>query len=281
MRGIARLEAKGFRCKLADDALGAHEYFSAPDDVRLQSFNKMLADPGVDMMMMTRGGYGISRIVHRIDWQAVRNSGKILCGFSDFTAISLAALAQGNFVTMAGPGAATDFGEAAYEGAVADDHNFMEDHFWPAIKGDEISVDIESPHPYSSAQITGPIWGSNLSLLSHLVGTPFLPSMEGGILFLEEIGERPYAVERMILQLQHSGLLSKQRAILIGGFTDREPEENRFPYSMQHVVNTLRQIVDCPVLEHFPFGHVARKLTIPFGADAMLTISSGRYRVQY
>jgi muramoyltetrapeptide carboxypeptidase len=98
---------------------------------------------------------------------------------------------------------------------------------------------------------------------------------------LEEIGERPYAVERMILQLYHCGLLSKQQAILIGEFTDCKPEETRFPYSMEHVVNTLRRIVDCPVLEHFPFGHVARKLTIPFGADATLSIHESRYRVQY
>jgi muramoyltetrapeptide carboxypeptidase len=279
--GIAALEAKGFRCQVADDAIGAYEYFSAPDAVRLQSFNKMLADPTIDMMMMTRGGYGLSRIVHRIDWEAVRRAGKILCGFSDFTAINLAAVARGNFITFAGPGAATDFGEAAYEGTAAVEHNFMEAHFWPVIHGEEISVDVESPHTYAAQQITGPIWGSNLSLLSHLVGTPFLPKIEGGILFLEEIGERPYAVERMILQLYHCGLLAKQQAILIGEFTDCKPEETRFPYSMEHVVNTLRRIVDCPVLEHFPFGHVARKLTIPFGADATLSIHESRYRVQY
>ncbi|MFN7475925.1 MAG: LD-carboxypeptidase, partial [Burkholderiales bacterium] len=89
-RGVSRIEALGYRCLLADDALGAYEYFSAPDDLRLASFNKLLADPKVDAMMMTRGGYGISRIVHRIDWEAVAKSGKVLCGFSDFTAINLA-----------------------------------------------------------------------------------------------------------------------------------------------------------------------------------------------
>jgi muramoyltetrapeptide carboxypeptidase len=280
-RGIARLEAAGYRCVLADDALGAHEYFSAPDDVRLASFNQLLADPAIDMMMMTRGGYGISRIVHRIDWQAVAKSGKILCGFSDFTAVNLAALGVGNFVTLAGAGVATDFGDNAYEGDVAEDHAFMEKHFWPVLRGEPVSVTVEASHAYPPQIIQGPVWGSNLSLVSHLVGTSFMPRIDGGILFLEEIAEQPYAIERMVLQLFHAGILQNQRAILIGDFTDCEPEPNRFPYSMAHVVSTLQRLVTCPVLTAFPFGHIARKLTIPIGADASVAISDGGYRVSF
>jgi muramoyltetrapeptide carboxypeptidase len=281
LRGISRIEALGYRCLLADDALAAYEYFSAPDDVRLASFNKLVADPKIDAMMMTRGGYGISRIVHRIDWEAVAKSGKILCGFSDFTAINLAAIARGNYVTLAGSGVATDFGDETYEGKIADDHAFMEQHFWPVLRGDSVSVTVETDHAYTQQKLTGPIWGSNLSLVSDLVGTPFMPDISGGIFFLEEIGERPYAAERMIWQLFHAGILQKQRAILVGDFNDCEPEANRFPYSMSHVVNTLRGMVDCPVLTNFPFGHIARKLTIPFGADATLTIADGRYDVAF
>ncbi|MCE2724637.1 MAG: LD-carboxypeptidase [Burkholderiales bacterium] len=280
-RGVSRIEALGYRCLLADDALGAYEYFSAPDDLRLASFNKLLADPKVDAMMMTRGGYGISRIVHRIDWEAVAKSGKVLCGFSDFTAINLAAIAKGNYVTLAGSGVATDFGDEIYEGQLADDHTFMEQHFWPILLGEPVEVDVALAHRYIAQTINGPIWGSNLSLVSDLVGTPFMPNIAGGILFLEEIGERPYAAERMIWQLFHAGILQKQCAILVGDFNDCEPEANRFPYSMSHVVNTLRGIVDCPVLTNFPFGHIARKLTIPFGADATLTIADGRYSVSF
>lgn len=280
-RGIARLESHGVKCVVAADAIGSHEYFSAPDDIRLASFHKMLADPGIDLMMMTRGGYGISRIVHRIDWDAVARSGKILCGFSDFTAINLAAIASGGFVTLAGPGVATDFGDEAYEGQLADDHAFMEQHFWPLVRGQSIQVEVETEHAYAAQRITGPLWGSNLSLLSHMVGTPFLPDISGGILFLEEIGEKPYAVERMILQLFHAGILQKQGAILLGDFSDCHPEDDRFPYTMDYVVRTLRQIVSCPVLTGLPFGHVARKVTIPFGAVATLAIADQRYSLSY
>jgi len=280
-RGIARLESHGYRCVVASDAIANHEYFSAPDDVRLASFHSMLADPAIDMMMMTRGGYGISRIVHRIDWDAVAKSGKLLCGFSDFTVLNLAAVSKAGLVTLAGPGVATDFGEESYDGGIADDHAFMEAHFWPLIQGGAISVEVTADHEYPAQQIEAPLWGSNLSLLCHMVGTPFMPDISGGILFLEEIDEKPYAVERMILQLFHAGILQEQRAILVGDFSDCDPEIDRFPYSMDHVVRTLRRMVGCPVLTELPFGHVARKLTIPFGADATLTLADQRYTLSY
>ncbi len=280
-RGVARIEAQGYRCVLADDALGTYEYFSASDEVRLASFHKMLADPSIDMMMMTRGGYGLSRIVHRIDWQAVAQSKKLLCGFSDFTAINLAALSQANYLTFAGPGVATDFGEVSYSGQAADDHAFMEQYFWPAIRGEAIAVEVALMHPYAAQTVEGPIWGSNLSLVTHLIGTPLMPVVEDGILFLEEIAEKPYAVERMLLQLFHAGVLQTQRAIVIGQFSDCEPEPDKFPYSMEYVVRTLRERLACPVLTDLPFGHVARKFTIPFGADAQLVIADGRYTLYY
>jgi len=280
-RGIARLESRGYRCVVATDAVGTHEYFSAPDDVRLASFHHMLADPAIDMMMMTRGGYGISRIVHRIDWDAVAKSGKLLCGFSDFTAINLAAISKAGLVTLAGPGVATDFGDEIYEGQVADDHAFMERHFWPLLAGESVDTEVHAEHHYPTEVIEGPLWGSNLSLLSHMVGTPLMPDIAGGILFLEEIGEQPYAVERMIMQLFHAGILHKQRAILIGDFHDCDPEAGRFAYTMEYVVNTLRQLVSCPVLTNLAFGHIARKLTIPFGADATLAIAEQRYTLSY
>ncbi len=280
-RGIARLTAKGYRCVVADYALGSHEYFSAPDEVRLTSFHAMLRDPAIDMMMMSRGGYGLSRIVHLIDWQAVAVSGKLFCGFSDFTAFNLAALKHCSFITLTGAGVATDFGEAEYLGEWADGHQFMAEHFFNVIGGNEDSVTVESDHPYAPSVIEGSIWGSNLSLLSHAVGTPLMPDIAGGILFVEEIAEEPYAIERMFLQLYHAGVLQTQRAVVLGQFSDCEPSSGRFAYTMAHVVKTLRQLLPCPVLTDLPFGHVAKKLCIPFGADATLTIRQDQYQLAY
>ncbi len=280
-RGVGRLEALDYRCVITPHAGEAFEYFSAPDDVRLADFHAMLADPSIDMMMMSRGGYGLSRIVHRIDWQAVAASKKILCGFSDFTAINLAALALGNIITLAGPGVATDFADETLEGELADDKQFMQAHFWPVVAGDPVSLRVDVGHPYAPQVIGGPIWGSNLSLLCDLGGSSFIPDIDGGILFLEEIGEKPYVVERMLLQLYHAGVLSSQRAIIFGDFSDCEPDQDRFPYSMAHVIKTLRALLPIPVLTGLPFGHVAKKITVPYGADCTLDIKDGRYTLSY
>jgi muramoyltetrapeptide carboxypeptidase len=280
-QGVATLEAAGYRCVVAPHATESYEYFSAPDDIRLADFHQMLADPAIDMMMMSRGGYGLSRIVHRIDWAAVAASKKILCGFSDFTALNLGALARANLITLAGPGVATDFGEDSPDSEAQDAHNFMQSHFWPVARGESVSVDVATPHPYQGATLSGTLWGSNLSLLCDLGGSSFIPDIQGGILFIEEIGEKPYAVERMFLQLYHAGVLSQQKAIVLGEFTDCEPAADRYPYSMQHVINTLRTLLPVPVLTDLPFGHVARKLTLPYGADATLVINDGGYTLNY
>jgi muramoyltetrapeptide carboxypeptidase len=280
-RGVEKLTALGYRCVVAPHATESYEYFSAPDDVRLADFNAMLADTSINMMMMSRGGYGLSRIVHRIDWQAVAQSKKILCGFSDFTAINLAALAVGNVITLAGPGVATDFADDDMSVDVEADHQFMQSHFWPVVHGEDVSITVESTHPYAAQTLTGPIWGSNLSLLCDLGGTRFIPDITGGILFIEEIGEKPYVIERMLLQLYHAGVLAGQRAIIIGVCNGYELDADRFPYSLDHVIKTLRTLLPIPVLTDLPFGHVARKLTIPYGADCTLTIKDGRYSLAY
>jgi muramoyltetrapeptide carboxypeptidase len=232
-------------------------------------------------MMIIRGGYGWSRLLHRIDWDLVASARKTMVGFSDFTALNLAALAKCRLITFAGPGAAIDFGGADDGDDIQPDHTFTEAHCWPALRGAAIQAGpFDCPHAYASQTMTGPLWGSNLSLLAHLVGTPYLPAIEGGILFLEEIGEQPYAIERMFLQLFHAGILQKQQAIILGDFTDCEPEAGRFPYSMEHVVETLRELLPMPILTGLPFGHVARKLTLPFGAPARLSIVESSFTLE-
>jgi muramoyltetrapeptide carboxypeptidase len=276
--GVATLEAHGFRVILADEALNSWRYFAGTDDDRLTSFHRMVADPHIDSMMMARGGYGWSRLIHRVDWQAVAASGKAFCGFSDFTAFNLAALAKVNYLTLAGPGVATDFDWRDDNEETVGDHAFMAAHLLPALAGQALTCGpYSSAHPYQPAAITGPLWGSNLSLIAHLVGTPFMPQVEGGILFIEEIDEQPYAIERMLMQLFHAGVLQRQRAVLFGDFSDCEPAEGRFPYALSHVIETLRALLPCPVLSGLPFGHVARKLTLPQGTPATLTITPDQF----
>jgi muramoyltetrapeptide carboxypeptidase len=279
---VETLRARGFRVVVAPEAENQWRYFAGTDEERVASFHAMLADPSIDAMMMIRGGYGWSRLLHRVDWDAVAASGKTFVGFSDFTAFSLAALSQANLITFAGPGAATDFGDVESTPQTQDDHAFMETHCWPVLAGKPLSAGpFTDSLSYRPRTISGPLWGSNLSLLTHLVGTPYLPDIDGGILFIEEIGEAPYAVERMLLQLHHAGILQKQKALILADFSDCNPEADRFPYGIEHVVETMRELLPIPVLTGMPFGHVAKKLTLPYGAIATLNISSGSFTLSY
>lgn len=279
--GAARLRELGFTVEVPDAARDAWRYFAGTDEARLAAFEAALASDA-DIVLFTRGGYGLSRLLHRIDWMRVAASGKLFCGYSDVTAFSMAALAQAGLVTLAGPVLAGDFANPPDE-----DREFNERHWlgllealaaggswpWPAF-------DAGGSSAPEGLVIEGPLWGTNLSMLVHLCGTSWLPAVEGGILVLEDVGEYPYRVERMFWQLRHAGVLDRQRAIILGEFTDCRPSPGmRHPFVMEEAVEALRAMAPCPVFEGFPFGHGARRVTLPMGLRARLTVSGGAARL--
>jgi muramoyltetrapeptide carboxypeptidase len=273
--GIARLEAAGHRVAVAGQARSRWRYFAGTDAQRLEGLHRMLEDPSIDVVMAARGGYGLTRLLPAIDWARVGASGKAFAGFSDFTAFNCAALALAGLATLHGPMLAVDFGDG-------DPDEFMRRHFESTLAGAEDSETVACDHGLAHGSIAGTLWGGNLSMLAHLAGTRYLPAVDAGILYVEEIAEEPYAIERLFLQLHHAGILARQGAILLGDFTDcvpRNPE--RYPYAMDEVVETLRAIAPCPVLTGLPFGHVARKLTLPFGMPARLAIGDDGYTLTW
>jgi len=275
-RGVAHLGDLGHRVVVAPETGNEWRYFAGTDEERLAGFHRLLDDPQVDLVISARGGYGLTRLLPRIDWNRVASSGKAFVGFSDFTAFNLAAHACANLLTYHGPLLCIDFGDGAPD-------TFMEQHFWLTIGRDAHRVDdVPCEHGYDARRIDGRLWGGNLSMLAHLVGTPYFPVIDEGILYVEEIAEEPYAVERLFFQLYHAGILGRQRALLLGDFSDCEPKNpGRYPYSMEEVLEALRKLLPFPVLTGLPFGHVARKLTLPFGAAASLTLSEGGYGLRF
>jgi muramoyltetrapeptide carboxypeptidase len=275
--GVAYLEDLGHQVVMPEETSAQWRYFAGTDEERVAGFHALVDDPSVNLVMAARGGYGFSRLLSRIDWNRVAASGKAFCGFSDFTAFNLAAYACANLVTFHGPMLAVDFGR----GEELD--TFTEQHFWHALRYNDHRVeDISSDHGYDARRIDGLLWGGNLTLLTHLCGTPYFPSIEGGILYVEDFNEQPYAIERHFLQLHHAGVLSRQRAVLLGDFDDCKPSNpHRYPYSMEEVVETLRQVVPVPILTGLPFGHIPRKLTLPFGAPGTVSIREGGYSLRF
>jgi muramoyltetrapeptide carboxypeptidase len=274
--GMAHMRDLGHRVVVPEGTLHAWRYFAGTDDERLGGLHALLDDPSIDLIMAARGGYGITRLLPRIDWNRVAKSGKAFVGFSDFTAFNMAAFACSNLVTFHGPMLSIDFGKAEPD-------TFMEQHFWMTLGRDAHRIDdIACEHEYGARRIDGTLWGGNLSLLAHLAGTPYFPAIDGGILYVEEIGEEPYAVERLFMQLYHSGALARQSALVLGDFTDCIPTNPiRYPYAMDEVVDTLRQLLPFPVLTDLPFGHIARKATLPFGVPGTLSLRDGGYSLRF
>lgn len=273
-RGRERLALLGTHMDDDVDATAQWRYFAGDDSQRLISLQRALASEA-EVVLFARGGYGLSRLLDRIDWREVAASRKVFCGYSDVTAFSLAALARADYVTFAGPVTAGEFAQTENEEA----RNFAERHFVALLSSDRyVYPTTASDIDHGSGTVRGTLWGTNLAMITHLVGTPFMPQIDDGILLLEDIGEAPYRVERMFWQLKHAGILDRQRAVILGAFTDCEPAAGmRYPYSLAEAVETLREIAPCPVLTGFPFGHIPAKVTLPMGAPAEVAISGSQY----
>jgi len=272
-RAVARLEAAGHRVIVDPTATRRWQRFSAPDDERLAAVVRMAEDPRVELAIAVRGGYGWSRILERLDFAAIAAAKKRWLGHSDFTAFQLAALALARMVTFAGPLAAYDFGAEKPS-------EFTLDHCWGLLGSREYAVECPLVGP-GSFTAEGTLWGGNLAMIAHLVGTPYMPRIDGGILFLEDVSEHPYRIERMLYQLHHSGILGRQRALLLGSFNGFELGANDNGYDLGTMIEHARAAFGVPIFCGLPFGHCPDKLTLPVGAHCSLAVNGGQARLAF
>lgn len=265
-RAVARLRAAGARVTLFCNPADRFERFGANDSERVAQLHAAANDPSIDIVIALRGGYGLSRILPLLDFDLLARSGKLFVGHSDFTAFQMALLAKTGAVSFAGPMICDDFGRDTTS-------QFTLDHFWQCLTSD--AVTITSDHSsHQPVQVAGPLWGGNLAMLAHLVGSPYLPDIDGGILFLEDINEHPFRIERMLLQLLHAGVLQKQKAIVLGDFSGGRVTEYDNGFDFDSVIAHLRGCMTVPVVTGLPFGHVVDKVTLPVGAQAALSAYS-------
>ena len=267
-RAVERLEARGHRVRVDPTARSRWQRFAASDEERLAAITRAAADADVDVALMVRGGYGFTRILDRIDFNAVAAARKRWIGHSDFTAFQLAAYATAGIVTFAGPMASYDFGAATPS-------TFTFEQCFGVLDNDAWEIECALDGPVRPAQ-SGTLWGGNLAMVAHLVGTRFMPDVEGGVLFLEDVGEHPYRMERMLYQLLHAGILARQCAILLGDFTEYQLNENDDGYDLMAAITQIRAHVATPIYTGLPFGHVPDKLTLPVGGRCEIDSGDGR-----
>jgi muramoyltetrapeptide carboxypeptidase len=270
-RGVARLKALGHEVELDEAVFATHMRFAGDDATRLAGIHRAAAS-GADVAIITRGGYGLTRLLPELRYKAIAKAiegGLQFVGLSDFTAFQNAVLAETGAVTWSGPAVGEDFG------VEAEPDDIMQACFEDLVSGQGEGTGWQLPKSEAQAQpleLRGVLWGGNLAVLASLVGTPWMPKVKGGLLFLEDVHEHPYRIERMLTQLLHAGLLQKQKAILLGHFTNWVPVPHDKGYRMKTVVDWLRGKVEAPVLTGLPFGHVPTKVCLPVGAKLTLAV---------
>jgi muramoyltetrapeptide carboxypeptidase len=259
-----RLTALGFAVTLDPSVRARHQRFAGDDDARLATLYRV-ADAAPSVALACRGGYGLTRLMDRIAWPRIAKSveqGTRWVGYSDLTALQLGLLAHTGAGTWHGPMACDDFGRSDEAGGVDE---VTRDCFAEALSGELEAVGFRTEAGFDGLDGRGLLWGGNLAMVASLLGTPHWPKVKGGILFLEDVGEHPYRVERLLLQLQQAGVLQRQKAVLLGAFSDWRKSPLDRGYTLKSVVSHLRSVCSTPLLTGLPFGHVPTKVMLPVG----------------
>lgn len=261
-RGIAILQAQGCRVRNFSDASRKFQRFGASDDERVAQLYAAAQDPEVDIVLALRGGYGLTRLLPSLDFYMLAESGKLFVGHSDFTALQMGLLAQTGAMSFSGPMLCDDFVREELS-------DYTLSNFWQCLTQTTHTITAQAEgNPQLS--VNGTLWGGNLAMLTHLVGSPYLPQVENGILFVEDVNEHPYRVERMLLQLLHAGVLDNQQAVLLGDFSAYRLTDYDNGYDFSQMVDYLRRHLPVPVLTGLPFGHGRDKATLVVGAQTEL-----------
>jgi len=292
LAGIDWLKSQGIAIQNSECVQRVHERFSGKDEVRLNELNKLATLDPQTVVMAMRGGYGIHRLLPNIDWAGIAKvigNGLQISGHSDFTAFQLGLLAKTDAITLSGPMLNYDFGKLDDGGKVITPDKFMWSHFKTAIQERKLDCSVSAPQSFlakaSCVPVKGMLWGGNLTVLAGLVGTPYLPSPQqskNGILFLEDVNEHPYRLERMLMQLLDASILNNQSAILLGGFSAYRLYDNDKGYTLERAIEAIRlRLPDTiPILTGLPFGHQANKLTLPMGAQANLDYNANGFTLK-
>lgn len=272
-RAGQRLAALGFSVELDAGVLARHQRFAGTDEQRLAALHRV-AEAAPAVAMATRGGYGLTRLLDAIDWPLLARSverGTRWVGHSDVTALQLGLLAHTGAGSWAGPMACGDFGRTDAEGGVDE---VTSGCFAEAMDGSLEAVGFRTEAGFDGLEARGRLWGGNLTVLLSLLGTPHWPraAARGGVLFLEDVNEHPYRVERGLLQLRQAGVLQAQRAVLLGAFSGSRVVPQDRGYALKAAVARVREGLATPVLTGLPFGHVQPKLTLPVGRRVQLLV---------
>ncbi|MBP3428017.1 MAG: LD-carboxypeptidase [Clostridia bacterium] len=265
---VAYIKELGYQVKLGESAHARYGYLSGTDEVRARDLCAMFADPQVDAIVCTRGGYGTMRMLDMLDYDVIRANPKVFVGFSDITALHIAFLEKCGLVTFHGP-MATRWKDEFPDG-------FTQDALARAVtKAQPLGNLVNAPGYHARQTVNsgcaeGMLVGGNLSLIAGTIGTPYELDTKGRILFIEEIGERTYCVDRMLTQLRLAGKFEDCAGIVFGDFSDCPVEYPEFGLTLEEVIRDIAAPCGKPIFTGLQAGHVSPKITLPFGVQCRM-----------
>jgi len=267
----------GFVARPAANLFSRTQYLAGTDEQRANDLNAMFADPDVDAIFCVRGGYGSGRLLRYLDYDVIAANPKVIMGYSDITAILNAITLRTGLVTFHGPiagGNFSDYTYGQYRKVLVEPTAPTRIGELPEFETRPGVVDWENRLTTIVPGVAeGPLVGGNLSLVVTLLGTPFEPQFEGGILFLEDVSEPPYSVDRMLTHLWMAGKLEQLAGIVLGKFTDANDSSNTF--SMEQVLRDRLAPLGIPTLRGAMIGHIEDKTVVPLGIRARLDAEAG------
>ncbi len=277
---VQNLTRRGYVVQVSKNAQEKDGYLAGADELRASDLNQAFADPKVKMVLCLRGGFGSPRLLDRVDYEAIRRHPKIFVGYSDITALLVALRQKAKLVTFHGPMATTDF--SGRSGLSPYAHR----HFWSLLEAPAAGSPPDpqlfenwgqSGAPKTTALRTlaggaaeGTLVGGNLSTLAALMGTPYEAETSGSILFLEDVNEEPFRIDRMLCQLRLAGKLKPVKGVLLGAFTRCEPKDKKDSQTVDQVLDHYFTGLGIPVLAGFPSGHLPEQATLPLGSRVRL-----------
>uniref|UniRef100_Q3AP11 Muramoyltetrapeptide carboxypeptidase, putative n=1 Tax=Chlorobium chlorochromatii (strain CaD3) TaxID=340177 RepID=Q3AP11_CHLCH len=272
-QAVRYLEAHGYRVKASRYLNCIDTDPAIADRQKLHDIHAMFSDPAVHAIVCLRGGAGATRLLGQLDYGLIAANPKIVVGYSDITALSLAMLAKVGLITFSGPMLATELYEP---------DPYTEEHFWGMLTSPAYSRSLINyeHHPITCLQsgtVEGRLLGGNLSVVTSLLGTPYFPHIEGeALLFFEDVNEPVYRIDRMLSHVGNAGLLTQAKGLLFGYFSTGTPlpvaEEQRLQYSMEYYSAMLPP--DAVAIRGLSFGHIRHMMTMPVGARCKLHVAA-------
>lgn len=267
---IAFLERKGFRITFGENLFEADNQFAGTDDQRLEDLQNAIDDPNVKAIWMARGGYGTHRIIDKVSFESMDTSPKWLIGYSDITVLH-GALNKLNIPSL----------HATMPINYKDQSNESFEKLTAVLGGSELSYTIDKHSLNIKGKASGILLGGNLSILYSLLGTPFIPNFKGAILFIEDLDEYLYHIDRMLMNLKLAGVLNQISGLIVGGMSDMNDNAIPFGKDALEIINEHTQKLGIPVCFGFPSGHQERNYPLVFGKKVSLNVDEEGLRLNY